>query len=75
MKGCRVKMIIDDTWARPGWLGVVKEQSKNGQTVRVKWDNGKSLMHQVKNMILLDEEGDPNVAFQIHKFKKKGFNL
>lgn len=72
MKGKRVKMTVDDTWARPGWIGVVTEQSNDGQNVRVKWDNGKSLMHQVRNMILLNEEGDPNIAFQIHKFKKKG---
>jgi len=68
-------MLTDDTWAKPGWTGVITSKSIDGSNVRVNWDNGKSFIHMRKHMVVIDPADDPNVAFQIRKLKKKGFRI
>jgi len=70
----RVRMVRDDTWARMDWIGTLKSCSKDGGTVRVKWDNGESYLHQTRDVIIIDGN-EPNSAFQMHKLKKKGFKI
>jgi len=73
--GKRVKMVVGDSWAKPGWIGKVISMSKNGHNALVRWDNGKRLHHRITDMILADTEDDPNTAFCLHKLRKKGYKL
>jgi hypothetical protein len=72
--GKRVKMIKSDGWGKEGWTGVITESSDWGGNIRVKWDNGKSYMHNKRDILITDSD-DPNSLFQLYKLKKKGFRL
>lgn len=74
MIGKRVKMIKSDGWGKEGWTGVITESSDWGGNIRVKWDNGKSYMHNKRDILITDSD-DPNSLFQLYKLKKKGFRL
>lgn len=74
MIGKRVKMLRSDGWGKEGWTGVITETSDWGGNIRVKWDNGKSYMHQNRD-ISIEDDNNPNSLFQLHKLKKKGSKL
>ena len=74
MIGSRAKMLKDDGWGKMGWIGTIKERSVGSVNVRIKWDNGKSYMHLMKNIVIVDDS-NPNTAFQLKKLRKKGFKV
>jgi len=72
MEGSRVKMLRPDGWGKKGWTGTARDVGDGN--VRVSWDNGRSYIHQIRDVIIIDEN-NPNSIFQIHKLKKKGFKV
>jgi len=70
--GEKVVMIVDDTWAKPGWTGTITDQSRDGTNVRVRWDNGKRYHHSRKDMVTANSLDNPNVIFLLQKSKKEG---
>ena len=63
-------MIKPDGWASRGWTGTVNA-IRTRESISVKWDNGKHLAHQTKDVAILGTEDDPNIAFRMHKFNKE----
>ena len=70
--GDRIIMLTDDGWAQKGWTGTVRQLNPGRPSLSVSWDNGKRLSHQIKDVALISAEKDPNVAFRMHKYNKKG---
>jgi len=75
MKGDRVVMLRSDGFGRKGWLGVVQEEGplRSSNTIRIRWDNGRTYLHETRNIQRLDsnETIEPNLAFLMRKEKPK----
>ena len=69
--GDRVIMLRYDGWASRGWIGTIADIRMGGNSLSIKWDNGKHLAHKAKDVTILNSENDPNVAFRIHKFEDR----
>lgn len=75
MVGEKVIMIRNDGWGKPGWIGVIADESRDGNNVRVKWANGKKFNHSRRDMATANSLDDPNIVFLLQKSKKKGVKV
>ncbi len=69
-KDDRVVMIRSDGFGSEGNIGTIFDQNPMGSNsvVRVNWDNGKSYLHDIRDLRPLDQlENDPNLAFLMKK--------
>ena len=70
--GDRVEMLINDGFAEEGWLGILRDSSHySSETVLVKWDAGKTFLHQKGHVGLVNQckPNDPNTLFRRRKSK------
>jgi len=71
MKDTKVMMLRSDGFGVKGWFGTIRKSQpwRDGETVRVHWDNGKTYLHTRSYLKVLDDNEvlDPNIAFSIRK--------
>ena len=77
MKNIRVIMRRSDGFGKKGWVGTLSNDNTrygngSGSTVRVKWDIGKSYLHDINDLKFMDDGKilDPNLAFSMRKVRK-----